>query len=47
LPDTIDDDVISTLANITTPYHVIIDANLAPPAEAICVYTDGSLLEKR
>jgi hypothetical protein len=48
LPDTIDDDVITTVANITIQYWVIIDTMLAPAAAAyICVYTDGSLLVER
>jgi ribonuclease HI len=46
-PDTIDDDVIFTVTNITTPYHLIIDSTLAPAAKDICMYTDGSLLEER
>jgi ribonuclease HI len=47
LPSTIDDDVITTVANITIPYRVIIDTALPPAAADICVYTDGSLLEER
>jgi hypothetical protein len=48
LPDTIDDDVITTVANITIQYWVIIDTMLAPAVAAyICVYTDGSLLVER
>jgi hypothetical protein len=47
LPGTIDDDVITTVANITIPYRVIIDRTLSPAAADICVYTKGSLLEER
>jgi hypothetical protein len=39
LPVTIDDDVITTVANITIPYRVIIDTMLLPAAADICVYT--------
>jgi hypothetical protein len=47
LPSTIDDDVITTVANITIPYCMLIDTTLLPAAADICVYTDGSLLEEQ
>jgi ribonuclease HI len=47
LPSTIDDDVITTVTNITIPYCVLIDTKLPPAAADICVYTDGSLMEER
>jgi ribonuclease HI len=47
LPSTIDEDVITTVANITIPYCVIIDTTLPPAAADICLCTDGSLLEER
>jgi hypothetical protein len=45
LPSTVDDDVITRVANITIPYCVLNDTLL--PAAGICVYTDSSLLEER
>jgi ribonuclease HI len=47
LPSTVDDDVITTVSNITIPYCVLIDTTLPPVAAGICVYTYGSLLEER
>jgi hypothetical protein len=47
LPSTIDDDLITTVANITIPYCVLIDTTIPPAAAGICVYTGGSLLEER
>jgi hypothetical protein len=45
LPSTIDNDIITTVTNITISYCVLIDTRL--PAGDICVYTDGSLLGER
>jgi hypothetical protein len=47
LPNTVDDDVITMVANLTIPHCVLIDTTLQPAAAGICVYTDGSLLEER
>jgi hypothetical protein len=47
LPSTIDDDIITTVTNITIPYCVLIETRLPPAAADICVYTDGSLLEEQ
>jgi hypothetical protein len=47
LPNTVDDDVITTVANLTILYCVLIYTTLLPAAAGICVYTDGSLLEEQ
>jgi ribonuclease HI len=46
LPNTVDDDVITMVANLTIPYCIQIDTTLPPATAGICVYTDGSLLEE-
>jgi ribonuclease HI len=44
LPELIDDNEIAPVANLSPPFTVLIDHELKPREENICIYTDGSLM---
>jgi ribonuclease HI len=47
LPELIDDDEIAPVANLSPPFTVLIDHELKPKEENICIYTDGSLMNEQ
>jgi hypothetical protein len=47
LPELTDNNKIATVANLSPPLTVLIDHELKPKEENICIYTDGSIMNEQ
>jgi hypothetical protein len=47
VPELPDNDKITPVANLSPPFTVLIDHELKPKEENICIYTDGSLMNEQ